>query len=295
MPAKNPTKLKVAIAQIDTIAGDIDAALHKHLDMIGAARSIGAEVLLFPELSLTGHNGGRQTLELALRRDDPRLRKLAAAAGDMATIFGFIEEAPGGLFYNAAALVREGRVDLVHRKVNLATYGALEDGKHFGAGEYIEIFALGALWRVAVLICADLWNPALVHLAALQGATLLLAPVSSAVEAVGAEFDNPGGWDLCLRFYGMMYGFPLVMANRVGQEGGLTFWGGSRVVDPFGRVVAMAERPSEQFVTTELDYEALRRARYLLPTVRDANPVLVLRETERLLRPKGGVEPDGVQ
>jgi predicted amidohydrolase len=118
----------------------------------------------------------------------------------------------------------------------------------------------------------------------MQGATLLLAPVSSALEAVDADFDNPGGWDLNLRFYALTYGLPVAMANRVGAEGDLTFWGGSRIVDAFGRTVATAEDRREALVHAPLDFAEVRRARYRLPTVRDANLPLVYREIERILR-----------
>src|SRR5205823_4003977 len=107
----------------------------------------------------------------------------------------------------------------------------------FRSSRTVGSFDVAPDWRASIMVCADLWNPALVHLAALQGATLLLAPVSSAIEAVGADFDNPGGWDVNLRFYALTYGLPIAMANRVGREGDLTFWGGSRIVDPFGRTL----------------------------------------------------------
>jgi len=110
----------------------------------------------------------------------------------------------------------------------------------------------------------------------------MLAPVSSAREAVGGDFDNPGGWDINLRFYALTYGMPVAMANRVGREGELTFWGGSRVVDPFGRVLACAEDEREQLVHACVDFADVRRARYLLPTVRDANVPLLRRELERI-------------
>ena len=120
------------------------------------------------------------------------------------------------------------------------------------------------------------------HLAAVQGATLLLAPVSSAIEAVGADFDNPAGWDVNLRFHALTYGLPVAMANRVGREGELTFWGGSRIVDPFGRTLAKAEGDGEALVQARVEYDDVRRARYLLPTVRDANLPLLQRELARI-------------
>lgn len=277
-----PQRLNVAVAQIETAFGDLEANARKHHDIIAEARRAGVELLLFPELSLVGHGAGSETLRLALRPDAPILRELAAAVGDMRAVVGFIEEGPGAQFYNSAVVLHTGRIEFCHRKLNLATYGRLEEGKHYAAGGRIETLSLTPSWQAGLLICADMWNPPLVHLAAAQGATLLLGPISSAVEAVGAEFDNPSGWDLNARFYAMTYGMPVALANRVGREGDLTFWGGSRILDPFGRTLAAAQGATEQLVRAELDYEAVRQARYLLPTVRDSNPLLLRREFDRL-------------
>ncbi|HEY3178318.1 MAG TPA: nitrilase-related carbon-nitrogen hydrolase [Casimicrobiaceae bacterium] len=276
--------LTVAVAQIASVLGDVAANRRKHLDVIDAARSGGVDVLVFPEMSLTGHAAGPDTLSLALRRDKPVIAEIARASGAMCTVFGVIEEGPAAQFYNAAITVRDGAVLAVHRKINLATYGRLEDGKHFAAGSCVETFDLATDWRASVMICADLWNPALVHLAAIQGATLLLAPISSAIEAVGADFDNPAGWDVNLRFYALIYGLPIAMANRVGREGELTFWGGSRIVDSFGRTLTQAKRDAEDLVRARVDFDEVRRARFLLPTVRDANLPLLQREIERIAR-----------
>jgi len=280
MTAEAP--LAVAAAQIASIPGDVTGNLRKHIEVVEAARASGAHVLVFPEMSLTGHSAGPDTLRLALRRDDEVVDCLARASGPMCTIFGLIEEGSAAQFYNAAIAVRDGTLLAVHRKVNLATYGRLDDGKHFAAGGRIDTFDLGPRWLAAVMICADLWNPALVHLAALQGTTLVLAPISSALEAVGTGFDNPGGWDVNVRFHALTYGLPIVMANRVGREGDLTFWGGSRIVDPLGRTLAQAKGDGEELVTARLAFADVRLARYRLPTVRDANLPLLRRELDRI-------------
>jgi predicted amidohydrolase len=273
----------VAVAQVASVLGDVAANRRTHLDVVDSARALGTDVLVFPELSLTGHGAGPDALSVALRRDDPVIAEIARAAGTMCTVFGLIEEGPAAQFYNTALAVRDGAILDAHRKVNLATYGRLEDGKHFAAGRRVGTFELARVWRASIMICADLWNPPLVHLAAMQGATVLLAPISSAIEAVGADFDNPTGWDVNLRFYALTYGLPIAMANRVGKEGELTFWGGSRILDPFGRTLAQAEGDGEALVRAQIDFEAVRRARYLLPTVRDANLPLLQREIERLV------------
>lgn len=273
--------LRVGVAQTESVLGSVDANLTRHLAMIERARAAGVECLVFPELSLTGHGGGSLSLDVARSVDHEVIRTLAAASGPMRTTFGLVEEGPAAQFYNSAITVGDGRVVHVHRKINLATYGLLDDGKHFASGRYVETFPLGGRWRAATLICNDMWNPALVSLAALHGATVLLVPVSSAREAVGAGFDNPSGWETACRYSAMVYGMPVVFSNRIGVEGDLTFWGGSRVVDPFGKISVDAGA-TDGLTVAELDYVQVREARAQLPTVRDSNLDLIVRETTRL-------------
>lgn len=274
-------RLRLAVAQIDAEHGDVEANLQKHLDAIDAARAGGAEALLFPELSLTGYCVGERSLELALARDHEFIQRLAAASGDMWTVFGFIEEGVAAQIHNSLAVLHQGHVGFLHRKLNLATFGKLEEGKHFAGGRYLETFNLGPRWRAGSLICADCWNPALVHLAAVQGATLLLLPVASALDVVGGEFSNPVGWQRVLDFYAMVYGMPLAMANFAGEQDGATFWGGSRILDPFGNCLAQAGE-AEELIFAELDFQAVLTARYHLPTLRDSNLDLIYRELGRL-------------
>jgi N-carbamoylputrescine amidase len=273
--------LKLAVAQIEAQCGDVSANLQKHLDVIDAARATGAEILLFPELSLTGYCVGEESLELALPRDHEILQRLATASQGLWTVVGFIEEGVAAQIHNSLAVLRDGAVVFLHRKLNLATYGKLEEGKHFAGGRYLETFNLGPRWRAASLICADCWNPALVHLAAVQGATLLLLPVASALDVVGGEVPNPLGWQRVLDFYAMVYGVPLAMANFIGVQKGARFWGGSRILDPYGNCLAQAGE-SEELIAADLNFQAVMSARYHLPTLRDSNLDLVYRELGRL-------------
>jgi predicted amidohydrolase len=283
-------RLKLAVAQIAARHGDVTANLSKHLEMIAAARAGGAEMLLFPELSLTGYCVGEQTLALAMPRDHEVIGRLAEASGDMWTAVGFVEEGVAAQIHNSLAVLRKGTIAFLHRKLNLATYGRLEEGKHFAGGRYLETFDLGPRWRAGTLICADSWNPALVHLAAVQGTTLLLLPVASALGVVGGEFSNPVGWQRALDFYAMVYGMPLAMANFAGEQNGAVFWGGSRVLDPYGNPLAQAG-DGEELIFAELDFQAVLTARYHLPTLRDSNLDLIQRELGRLIR-QVGVPPE---
>ncbi|WP_068310124.1 nitrilase-related carbon-nitrogen hydrolase [Polycladidibacter hongkongensis] len=275
--------LKVGAAQISSAIGDIAANTHKHLSWIKRAKDLNVELLIFPELSLTGHYGSETLLDCARKETDACVHELVDAAGDMTVVFGLIEEGKAAQFYNSALAIAGGKILHKHRKINIPTYGKLEEGKHYGKGQSITPFSLAENWEASLLICADLWNPALPHLAFMQDTTLLLSPVSSGVEAVGMGFDNSSGWSLAMRFYSMMYGTPSVMVNRCGVEKDLTFWGGSRITDAFGNEIAVAG-DTEELITAELDYETTRRARYRLPTVRDSSLPFIADKASKILR-----------
>jgi len=266
--------LTVAAAQINPELGQIKQNLELHSQFIRQANEAGADLLLFPELSLTGYQVGRDTLNLALAADDPALLQLSEIAGEMTVAVGFVEQAKPGQFFNALALLRQGRVIHLHRKLNLPTYGGLEEGKWFSPGEQLGNCQINTQWQSSQLICADLWNPALVHCAMLQQPELLLAPINSASAIVSDEFSNERNWLTNLEFYAMTYGTPIVMANRFGPELGAHFWGGSRILGPRGEILAAAE-DGEQLISATLELSAINQARFELPTVRDANTPLI--------------------
>ncbi|MGR3469024.1 MAG: nitrilase-related carbon-nitrogen hydrolase [Shimia sp.] len=278
--------LTLGAAQIPSVTSDLDANFARHYEYVDRALALGVEVLVFPELSLVGHYGAEALLDVVMTRTDPRLIALSRAAGNMEIVVGFVEEARGAQFYNSAAVLRNGQLKYIHRKINLPSYGRLIETKYYAHGRFVDTHPITEDWVMGLLICADLYNPALVHLAYLHGATLLTAPISSGREAVGGDFDNPLSWATTIQFYAMMYGAPVVMTNRVGREGDLNFWGGSRILDPFGRVLAQGGA-EEELITARLDFADTRRARALLPTVRDSNLALVQRETNRLIERLG--------
>lgn len=278
--------LTLGAAQFASLTGDIAANLDQHLFWISQARQASVDLLVFPELSLAGHYGAEDLLNTALKRTDPRIAALSRAAGEMTLVIGFIEEGPAAQYYNAAGVWRNGRLVHLHRKINLPSYGKLIETKHYAQGRFVETKTLDEDWHLGLLICADAWNPSLCHLSFLHGTTLLAVPISSGMEAVGDGFDNPAGWAATMHFYSMIYGAPSVMVNRTGVEGDLTFWGGSRILDAYGRTLAAAGEGPE-LISAPVDYADVRHARALLPTVRDSNISLVARETDRLLTSLG--------
>ncbi|EPC03668.1 NAD+ synthetase [Litchfieldella anticariensis FP35 = DSM 16096] len=268
--------LRVGAAQINTTLADVDANLERHYEVISEARDQGMELLVFPELSLTGYGLGSRVMQVAMPLEDPRLSSLAKACGEMQTVIGFVEEASPGEYYNALAIFQDGEILAVHRKLNLPTYGSLEEGKWFTHGNELTHTPIRPGWSATQLICADLWNPALVHAALLPRPTVLCAPINSASGIVSKDFSNEQNWALNVRFYAMTYGTPVIMANRFGSEGDNHFWGGSRILGPGGEILAEAgDSDQEILITAELSRMAISKARFELPTHRDADTPLI--------------------
>lgn len=268
------SSLKVAVAQILCEPADLTANLAAHLDAIAEARGKGVELLLFPELSLTDYLAAPDCEVLALQPDAGLLARLAEAADGITVSAGFIERGKHGGFFNSQGLFRDGKLLATHRKLNLPGYGALREDRVYTRGSDLAPVELAAGWHAATLICADAWNPALPWLAALGGASLLLLPAASALNAVGGEFDNPRGWEINLAHTAMTYGLPTLFANHCGRRGGAAFWGGSRILDASGHELARAGTGPELIVAelSQADGEAARRR---LPTTRDSDPALV--------------------
>jgi len=268
----------VAAAQFPCCDDDVEANVQAHFALIAEAQGVGVDLLLFPELSLTGYAGGATAPERGQVPDIGVLYRLAAACSGIAVSVGLPEEGATGIFYNTQVLMRDGAILHRHRKINLPTYGRLEEGKSFAAGRIVEPVRLGE-WSVATLICADTWNPALPWLAALSGADVLLVPIASALDAVGGDWDQAAGWDINLRYAALTYGMPVVMANHIKP---CRFWGGSRVLDACGREIARAGN-APGLSLASLERSSVRTARRLLPTIRDATPEIIEGELRRRL------------
>src|SRR6185295_3921986 len=156
--AETGTVLRLGLAQIDCHLGDVERNAARHLDWIERAREAGVDLLVFPELSLTGYRLLHLTPRVALPLGSPVLTRLAEAAGPMRVVAGFVEEGERGVLHNSAALLGGGGPVQVHRKLYLPTYGIFQEERFFGAGRRLETFALPG-GTAGLLICEDLWHP----------------------------------------------------------------------------------------------------------------------------------------
>lgn len=275
--------LRVALAQIAPKLGDVEANLDLHLGSIEGARADGADLIVFPELSLTGYHLLDQVPELALRTGDGALERLKLASRDLDVVVGFVEEGAGHRFHNSAAYLSRGEILHVHRKLFLPTYGMFQEGRDFAAGERLRGFQ-APHGPAGLLVCEDLWHPACSWLLAQEGAETLFALSNGPTRGAGPDgkLTSVSVWAELLRVIARFHTVYAIYVNRVGCEDGLIFGGGSLVVDPFGRMVAEAPELDEALLTVDLDADVLRRARTVYPLLRDENLELVHRELGRI-------------
>jgi NAD+ synthase (glutamine-hydrolysing) len=281
-------KLKLGLAQIGPKLGDLCANLDKHLAMIEQAAAQGVQLLLFPELSLTGYYLQDLVYELAAHpsAEDKTFGPLLAASREqhIDLTVGFVEEDRRHRFYIAQAYLSGGAVVHVHHKVYLPTYGMFDEGRYFAWGDAVRAFET-RFGRVGMLICEDFWHASPPYLLWLDGADLLLMHSSSPGRGLDEnEALHSSRWvELVNRAYASVFTDFVVHCNRIGFEDGLNFWGGSTVADPDGEVLARGPYFEEALVVHEIDLNQLHRSRARLPLLRDERTGLMARELVRIL------------
>jgi predicted amidohydrolase len=278
--------LHLAVLQTAPVLGDIAA----NVEAIAAAAR-GADLIVTPELSLTGYDVRDAVHDLSLHiapgEAQPQLAPLAEKTTSE-TIVGLVEAGGNGIPYNVAVLLGGGRIRHSHRKIYLPTYGLFDEGRFFGRGETLETIELAGGWRGAILVCEDLWHPALTYLAAMSGADVLIVPAAAPGRGVveggpdGGTFASSRAWNELVSVTARTYGVYVVLSNRVGVEEGVTFAGGSRIVGPDGAVLVTAADTGEQRIEFVLEPAELARARQPYAHLRDEDPRFLVRALGRL-------------
>jgi predicted amidohydrolase len=276
-------EMKVAIAQIKPVLGDFKANLEIHLEIISRAGDQKADLVIFPELSLTGYTLKDLTSEVAIRADSPELAPLLKASKKMDIVVGAVEESEEFLFYNSALYISDGRILHTHRKLYLPTYGMFEEGRHFATGRRLSAFSTG-FFKAGILICEDAWHSVCPLLLTLKGALVIINLANGTARGIETEKEiaSAAVWERMNSFYAVNHSAFFVFVNRAGVEDGVSFWGGSEIIDPFGRRITKAAYFEEEMLYADIDIEIARRARIKSPLLRDERLNFALREFEAL-------------
>ena len=288
--------LRIALAQIAPRLGLVEENLERHTELVREAREAGAGLVVFPELGLTGYLLQDLNAEVAMRLDDPRLAALAQEARGLSAVVSFVEESGDHRLFVAAALLEEGQIRHVHRKVFLPTYGLFDERRFFAAGSIVRAVPSRLGVGLGLAVCEDFWHLVVPSLLALDGAQVLINVSSSpgrdvaAINEVG--LGTASSWRTLMRAYAQLTTSFVVFVNRVGVDESISFWGGSEVIAPNGAAVFQAPLHDEGLFFADIDLGDLRRERITLPLLRDERPEVVLRQLDRIVRERAGERPD---
>jgi len=288
--------LRIALAQIAPRLGLLDENLARPHALIDEARRGGAGLVVFPELGLTGYLLQDLAAEVAMRLDDPRLLRLAGAATGLSAIVSFVEESADHRLFISAALLEEGHVRHVQRKLFLPTYGLFDERRFFAAGDMLRATPSTLGVGVGLSICEDFWHLGVPQLLALDGAQILVNVSSSpgrdlaALNEVG--LGTATSWRTLLRTYAQLTTSFVIFVNRVGVDESISFWGGSEVIGPNGDALFSAPLYDEGLYFVDADLGDVRRERIALPLLRDERVELAVRELDRIVSERAGQAVD---
>lgn len=263
-------KIKLALAQMSSKRENKAENLAKIEAITQKAKAQGADLVIFPELSLTGYVIRDQLYELAETIPGPSTQRIEQLAKDthMHIIFGMPElsEKTRATIFNTAVFVGPEGLIGKYRKMYLPTHSVFEEKRYFRSGYQSAVFDT-AIGKIGLFICYDIFFPEVARLTRLQGAQLIVC--ISASPAVRRTY-----FEILTAARALENTAFLAYVNLVGVEDGLQFWGGSRLVGPTGDVIAKAKYDEDDFVLCELNYNDIRPAETFIPTLRDLRPEL---------------------
>jgi predicted amidohydrolase len=275
----------VALAQIKPKLGCLDDNMALIEAAIEKGIASGAQLVVFPELALTGYFLKDLVPEVALRLDAPQIERLKVLSQRISIAIGMVEVSDDYRFFNTALYLEEGQLLHVHRKVYLPTYGLFDEQRYLARGERFRAFDT-RFGRVGMLICEDMWHLSSSYILAMDGATTLICLSSSPGRGISGteELGSAAAWQKLTSTTAMFLNCRVFYCNRVGYEDGINFWGGSEAIAPSGEVTHRSLLLEEDFVLAKVEEGALRRERIFSPMMRDENLGVTLKELKRIDR-----------
>lgn len=272
---------KVALSQIKPKLGCITDNLFLIEAETKKAISEKADLIVFPELALTGYFLKDLVPDVALALDSPEISLLKKLSRDIAITVGFVEATPDYRFFNSALFLDNGKIVHCHRKVYLPTYGLFDEQRYMASGDRFRAFDT-RFGRFGMLICEDLWHLSAPYILAMDGAATMICLSSSPGRGLTDDerLGSTIAWQRLTATTATFLNARILYCNRVGYEDGINFWGGSEAVAPCGTSIARGKLMEEDLVFASINEGELRRERILSPLMRDENLPLTIRELQ---------------
>jgi NAD+ synthase (glutamine-hydrolysing) len=243
--------LRVALAQINPTVGDFEGNVERILNEVSRARAAKAALVVFPELSVCGYPPEDLLLRRSFLRDSRRaVERVAAACEDIAAVVGFADPV-GERVRNAAAIIRNGKIENVYHKMELPNYGVFDEKRYFSPGSVCGVFQVEGV-PVAVTVCEDIWVE---QGAAEECASSLPSPVVVNISASPFHAGKLAEREEVLTGFAARTGSTVCYVNLVGGQDELVFDGGSLVVNARGELLARAPRFDEAMIVVDIDPE----------------------------------------
>lgn len=281
-----PVKTTIALAQIDSVLGDLPRNIKKHVEIVRKAREGGADLVVFPELSLTGYSLKDLHWDAAIHLAGTNiLSELIKESDEISILCGGVEESDAFGIYNSAFFFEGKSVKSVHRKIYPPTYGMFEELRYVSPGKEVKAFD-SRVGKIGALICEDMWHLPLPYILAKDGAQILIGIAASPTRLSGEDtrMENLSVNSEHHRTYARLLSTYVLFCNRVGFEDGVNFWGGSEIIGPNGELIVQAKLFDEDLVFAEIDTNELRRARRFSRHFLDDETDLVRKELKRISR-----------
>ncbi len=240
--------LNLALGQINTIVGDFERNYEKIVEYIERAKKAGAEVIAFPELSITGYPPEDLLLKPEFIDDNLKyLEKLLPHTEGITAIVGFVDRVDD--IFNAAAILHHKRIAGIYHKIFLPNYGVFDEDRYFQAGDRVKVFSLNEIW-FGVNICEDIWYPGgPTRDQALYGGAEIIINISSSPYHYGKARDRYRMLSVRAADNDVIVAY----VNLVGGQDELVFDGNSMVVSEEGRLMAKADCFEEQLLMVTLN------------------------------------------
>ena len=275
------------LAQIKPKLGCVADNLALIEERIQLAIDDGKELIVFPELALTGYFLKDLVPEAARRLDSPEIQRLVELSRRISIAVGFVEVTDDYRFFNTALYLEDGAVRHLHRKVYLPTYGLFDEQRYLARGERFRAFDT-KLGRMGMLVCEDMWHLSASYILAMDGATTLICLSSSPGRGIeGDSLGSASAWQQLTSTTALFLNCRVLYCNRVGFEDGVNFWGGSEYVAPSGESLVRGRLLEEDSISATIDEGSLRRERIFSPMLRDENLFITMQELRRIERERG--------
>lgn len=278
--------MKVALAQISPHLGNLRKNLDLHFQSIEKAKKKKADLLIFPELSLTGYTLMDMVDEVSLEpENNPISKELKAASREISLVVGFVEEMEKGLFYNSAAFLSKGKILHIHRKVFLPTFGMFDEARFYAQGKNFHTFPT-PFGKAGMMICRDFLSYGASYLLFAGGAEIIIV-ISAAPgrgTALEESYETSRMWEIMGETISRFSTVFLIYCNRVGFEDGKHFAGGSFIFNPAGEMIARAAYVDKDFLFYEINLDEVREIRRKWPYKRDDKPEIILEALKRIVR-----------